>query len=251
MIPKVIHYCWFGKNKKSKLVNKCIKSWQKFCPDYKIVEWNEDNFNINISEYTKEAYNAGKWAFVSDYCRFYVLNTYGGIYMDTDVELIKSIDVFLESNFVGFECDDSVATGLIMGSESHNIMCEKLLEDYNNDRFLINGNMNLRTVCNRVTDLLAENGLILNNSTQKVLGYTVYDSSYFNPVNLNTGRIELLPNTVSIHHYSGSWLDKKSKFRGKIYRFIYRIFGKKIAARMKDKFGRKGAASSGIAEEKE
>ena len=114
-MSKTIHYCWFGKNPKSKLILKCIDSWRKCCPDYEIKEWNEENFDINCCDYVREAYEAKKWAFVSDYCRFYVLYNYGGIYLDTDVELLKSLDV-LSKNFVGFENQNRVNSGLIRGA---------------------------------------------------------------------------------------------------------------------------------------
>ena len=97
MIPKIIHYCWFGKNPLSDLAKKCIDSWKKYCPDYEIIEWNEENFDINSNVYVKEAYDSKKWAFVTDYVRLYALDKCGGIYMDTDVELLKGIDVFLEN----------------------------------------------------------------------------------------------------------------------------------------------------------
>ena len=110
MIPKIIHYCWFGGNKKPKLIKKCIRSWKRLCPDYDIIEWNECNFDVNMCTYTKEAYESKKWAFVSDYCRFYVLNKMGGIYVDTDVELLKNIDELLSENFMGFENKNSVVS---------------------------------------------------------------------------------------------------------------------------------------------
>ncbi|MDE5562399.1 MAG: glycosyl transferase [Clostridiales bacterium] len=239
MIPKIIHYCWFGGNKKPKLIKKCIKTWHKFCPDYEIIEWNENNFDVNICEYTRQAYEARKWAFVSDYCRFYALEKMGGIYVDTDVELLKNLDMLLNENFMGFENAHSVATGLIMGCDAGNRMCKTLLDDYNNDRFIIDDKMNLRTVCTRVTDLLVENGLQLEDRTQCVLGYTVYDSSYFNPFDMDTGVIRIKDNTVSIHHYAASWCGKKEKFRGKVYRVLRRIFGKKAAEKLRKIFGRK------------
>ena len=128
MIPKIIHYCWFGHNKKSKLIKRCIKSWEKYCPDYKIIEWNEDNFDINICPYVKEAYDEGKWAFVSDYVRFYVLKKYGGIYVDTDVEMLKSIDKLRQNGaFAGFASDTIIATGLILCTEENNWLCQKVL----------------------------------------------------------------------------------------------------------------------------
>lgn len=111
MIPKIIHYCWFGRGKMPKLALKCLKSWNKYCSDYKVICWNEDNFDINSNQYVKEAYESRKYAFVSDYVRLYALYNYGGVYMDTDVEVIKNIDKFLaEKAFTGFESETYVTT---------------------------------------------------------------------------------------------------------------------------------------------
>lgn len=239
MIPKKIHYCWFGKNKKSKLIKKCIKSWHKICPDFEIIEWNEDNFDVNVCEYTKQAYENKKWAFVSDYCRFYVLEKFGGIYLDTDVELLKPLDGFLSSPFAGFEKGDSVNTGLIMGCEACDSLCRAMLQEYNSDKFVIDGSLNLKTVCERVTAYLCNYGLELNNTTQKVENYVIYDSTYFNPFDMDTGKINLTENSVSIHHYAASWCSRRSRARGRIYRILCRLFGKKFADRVRGKFGRK------------
>lgn len=239
MINKIIHYCWFGKTEKPAIVQECIETWHKICPDYEIIEWNEDNFDINICDYVKEAYQSKKWAFVSDYVRFYILDKMGGIYLDTDVELIKPINKFLESNFVGFESANSVATGLIMGCNPNNNLCKLMLDEYNSDKFIVNGKFNMRTVCHRVTDIFVKHGLVLQDYTQKVMDFTVYDSSYFNPYNMDTGVIEVKENTVSIHHYAGTWLNKKDKLRGKIYQLICRIFGKKTAEKIRKIVGRK------------
>lgn len=238
MIQKTIHYCWFGRAEKPKLIEKCIASWREKCPDHQIIEWNEDNFDINICDYVREAYENKKWAFVSDYARFYVLNKYGGIYLDTDVELLKPLDSFLSGSFTAFENSKSVATGLIMGCEPNNSLCKEMLEHYNNDKFLINGELNLITVCVRVTDILVNNGLELIDKTQEVMGYKIYDTSYFNPYDMDTGKIILSDNTVSIHHYAATWVSKKEKIRGKVYRAICRVFGKKFAGKARKLMGR-------------
>lgn len=239
MIPKTIHYCWFGKAEKPKLINKCIASWCEKCPDFEIIEWNEDNFDINICNYVREAYENKKWAFVSDYARFYVLNNFGGIYLDTDVELLKPLDSFLTKNFLAFENSKSVNSGLIMGCEANNALCKQMLEQYDNDKFVINNEMNLKTVCVRVTDILVNNGLELVDKTQEVIGFKVYDTSYFNPYDMDTGKITLRDNTVSIHHYAATWVSKNDKFRGKVYRVICRIFGKNFAEKVKKIVGRR------------
>ena len=118
MIPKIIHYCWFGGNDKSELVERCISSWKKYCPDYKIIEWNENNYNVNKNKYTKYAYERQKWAFVSDYARIDIINTYGGFYLDTDVELMKSLDDLINNEiYFGIEKNtNKISTGLGFGS---------------------------------------------------------------------------------------------------------------------------------------
>ena len=127
-IPKVIHYCWFGKGKMPNLAEKCIESWKKYCPEYKIVCWNEDNFDVNQNRYAKEAYDAGKWAFVSDYVRLKVLHDEGGIYLDTDVELIKPLDKLIEEiGFMGFDDKGVVSTGVGFACEKGNQLVAALL----------------------------------------------------------------------------------------------------------------------------
>lgn len=239
MIPKKIHYCWFGRAEKPKLIEKCINSWREKCPDYEIIEWNEDNFDINTCDYVREAYENKKWAFVSDYARFYILNKFGGIYLDTDVELLKCLDSFLTKNFLAFENSKSVNSGLIMGCESNDCLCKQMLEQYENDKFVINGELNLKTVCVRATDILVDNGLELVDKTQEVMDYKIYDTTYFNPYDMDTGKITLRDNTVSIHHYAATWVSKNDKFRGKVYRIICRIFGKNFAEKVKKVVGRR------------
>ena len=241
MIPKIIHYCWFGKNPKSKLIEKSIESWKKFCPDYEIIEWNEDNFDINCCRYVREAYENKKWAFVSDYCRFFALNKMGGVYVDTDVELLKNIDEYLDKPLVAFEDNITLAPGLIFACDKEDEACKALLSEYDADRFVLeDGSFNLRTVCHRATDLFVSKGLEQNNTLKEVAGYRVYPTDYFNPYDMNSGKITVTDTTVSIHHYAGSWVDSGSKARGKIYNILVRIFGKKFADWVRKIFGRKG-----------
>lgn len=228
-MKKTIHYCWFGRNPKSKLILKCIESWKKHCPDYEIKEWNEDNFDVNCCDYVREAYEAKKWAFVSDYCRFYVLYNYGGVYLDTDVELLKSLDG-LERAFVGFENADHCNSGLIRGAEKGDIICKQMLDSYQSDHFIKeDGSMNLITVCIRETDILCTFGLQRTNTLQTVCNTTVYPTEFFNPIDFETGKFHTTSKTVSIHHYAASWESKKSRFRGKAFQFINRYFGKRMA----------------------
>lgn len=219
-----IHYCWFGNNPKSPLILNCIKSWHKYCPSAEIIEWNESNFDINTSIYSKEAYEAKKWPFVSDYCRFYVLYNFGGIYLDTDVELLRPISD-LPLNFVGFENKRYVASGLIRGAQKKDWFCKQMLESYNRDKFLLpDGSYNLVTVCERETSLLIEHGLKLDNKTQTVKDITVYASEYFCPLNSRTRELAITKNTYSIHHYAASWCKEESNFYYTTYKKLSQFF---------------------------
>lgn len=155
MIPKKIHYIWFGRNPLPELALKCIESWKKYCPDYEIIEWNEDNFDISKNLYAKQAYEAKKWAFVSDYARVKILYKYGGIYLDTDMEILKNIDKLINSqSFTGFEDCKNIAFG-IYGSRPKSEILKMLLDSYDNDRFILDNQMlNTKTIVTRLTDIL-------------------------------------------------------------------------------------------------
>ena len=239
MSCKKIHYCWFGGAPFPEIVIKCMESWKKFCPDYKIVEWNESNFNIHCCKYVEEAYNAKKWAFVSDYCRFFVLYNYGGVYLDTDVELIKTIDD-LPENFVGFEDKETCNSGLIRGAQKGDMICEKMLKSYNDDAFILeDGSLNLKTVCERETDILKLYGLKGNGCMQNVCGTTFFPKDYFSPKDYVTQKVHITERTYSIHHYAYSWQGEKENISSKIYRCLYKIFGAKFANKVRDIFGKK------------
>lgn len=239
MSCKKIHYCWFGGAPFPEIVIKCMESWKKFCPDYKIVEWNESNFNIHCCKYVEEAYNAKKWAFVSDYCRFFVLYNYGGVYLDTDVELIKTIDD-LPENFVGFEDKETCNSGLIRGAQKGDMICEKMLKSYNDDAFILeDGSLNLKTVCERETDILKLYGLEGSGCMQNVCGTTVFPKDYFSPKDYVTQKVHITERTYSIHHYAYSWQGEKENISSKIYRCLYKIFGAKFANKVRDIFGKK------------
>lgn len=213
MIPKVIHYCWFGRGKKPELAIKCIESWKKILPDYEIKEWNEDNFDLNCNKYVKEAYENKKYAFVTDYVRLYALYNEGGIYMDTDVEVLKPLDEFLRHPaFSGFENNNSIPTG-IMASTKKNKWIESLLKDYDNISFVNkDGSLDLTTNVVRITNTTIENyNIELNNTYQDLKEVVFYPHDYFCPKDWNTGNINITDNTHTIHHFSGSWHSKKEK----------------------------------------
>ena len=233
MIPKIIHYCWFGRNPLPELAQKCIASWKKYLPDYEIKEWNEDNFDVNIIPYTAEAYAMKKYAFVSDYARFWILHKYGGIYFDTDVEVIRPIDdIIARGNFMGFETDPnpkkgdasggSVAPGLGLGVNPGLGLMKKMLDYYDGKHFVCEANMrNQITVVHICTKVLMENGLQNVEGIQKVDDdIYIYPAEYFCPINVTTGRIHVEKNTRTIHHYAGTWVDKKISIRECIKRMI-------------------------------
>lgn len=211
MDKKKIHYCWFGHNPKTELIENCLHSWKTFCPDCEIIEWNEANFDINCCDYVREAYEAKKWAYVSDYCRFYVLYQHGGIYLDTDVELLKPLDT-LPDTFVGFENRTSVASGLIRGAKPGDKLCKEMMESYESDHYLLpDGTFNTETVCRRETGLLQQYGLKLNNTLQKVGETWIYPSEYFCPKDYLTEELNITEHTYSIHHYDASWYTEEDK----------------------------------------
>lgn len=212
MIPKVIHYIWFGGKPLTPLADKCINSWKVFCPEYKIVRWDESNFDINANLYCREAYDTQKWAFASDYARLWVLVNYGGIYMDTDVELLKPLDEFLgEQAFSGFEAADRIPTGL-MASEANHPLFRELLSEYDSRTFVLpDGSLDTRTNVESITRKCLMHGLRLNNQKQKVAGFTLYPSEFFCPKDSKTLELNLTCNSAAIHHFDGSWLSDSTK----------------------------------------
>lgn len=226
MIPKIIHYCWFGRGPLPELAQKCIASWKKYLPDYEIKEWNEDNFDVNIIPYTAEAYKAKKYAFVSDYARFWILYQYGGIYFDTDVEVIRPIDDIIEKgNFMGFETDPkprlkadaseaSVNPGLGMGVAPGLGIIKKMLVFYEGRHFeFVPGGIGQLTIVHIATEVLRKAGLKQQQGIQQVDNIWIYPAEYFCPINLKTDRIHVKPNTRTIHHYAGTWQDKHFSFK--------------------------------------
>lgn len=229
-IPRIIHYCWFGSNPLPEDAKKCIESWKKYCPNYEIKEWNESNFDLNCNTYVQEAYKAKKWAFVTDYVRLYVTYTYGGIYMDTDVEVLKPLDKFLKHKaFSGFESSCNIPTG-IMASEKNFPLYKEFLKYYMDKKFILkDGSLDMTTNVTIMTNICNNYGLIPNNSLQEIKGWTLYPSEYFCPKDWRTGEMNITKNTYTIHHFSGSWLSKKGRENAEIRKKLYKIFGKKIS----------------------
>ena len=231
-IPKTIHYCWFGRNPLPESAKKCIASWRMFLPDYEIKEWNEDNFDVNIIPYTAEAYQAKKYAFVSDYARFWILYRYGGLYFDTDVEVIKPMDdIVARGPFMGIEVPSSdgafplVNPGLGLGGTPGLYLYKEFLDYYVPLHFLKeDGTVNEVTVVTHTTNILKNNGLRPTNEIQEVAGVWIYPRDYFNPLDDLTGRLTTTHNTRSIHWYTRTWSDSPS-WRIKLSRWSHRVFG--------------------------
>ena len=223
MIPKKIHYCWFGRGEKPKLAQKCIDSWKKFCPDYEIIEWNEDNFDINMNGYTKVCYEQKKYAFLSDYARLIVVNKHGGIYFDTDVEVVKSFDDLLSKKaFLGFETNDYINTGQGFGAEDNSEAVKQMLAEYNG---LLDG-MHGTIGCPILnTNALIKLGFIPNGQFQRLEDVVIFPIDYFNPYDDPTGILHKTNNTYSIHWYGKSWMSNKSKIRNRFTRVLHRIVG--------------------------
>lgn len=219
MIPKIIHYCWFGKNPKSSFIKNCISSWEKILKDYQIIEWNEENFDIKINKYVEQAYDMKKWAFVSDYARLWALYNYGGIYLDTDVEVLKSLDEFLtDLAFTGYESSDCPITA-VFGAEKHNNLIKQLMAQYDNRLFIKeNGEMDLTTNTIQITEFLLSNGIKPNGKLQVIDGLKIYPQIYFCPNNFL--RIWNIPSSKSftIHHFDSSWRNEKKHSKTLSYR---------------------------------
>lgn len=219
MIPKKIHYCWFGKAEKPKLAKKCIASWKKYCPTYEIIEWNEENFDVNCNAYTRMCFEQKKWAFLSDYVRLVVVNQNGGLYFDTDVELLRNLDFLLDNeSFWGFETD-SIKNDATMNS---GLALKSLIAEYDE---LLDGKHGVR-MCPELNTLgLVKLGLKRDGTLQRFEWGTVYPKDYFNPYESNTGRLNKTENTVSVHWYMGSCLSVTNRIKSKITKPLHRIFG--------------------------
>ncbi|AGK52658.1 glycosyltransferase family 32 protein [Bacillus sp. 1NLA3E] len=234
-IPKVIHYCWFGRNEKPKIVNKCIASWKKNLPDYELVEWSEENFDINVNSYIKEAYRSGKFAFVSDYVRVHALYYYGGIYLDTDVEVFKSFDPLLHhDSFWGFEQENFIATSTI-GASKGNSLIKIFLDSYNGKKFNENGTNNELTNVAIITEILKNKGLKMDGTFQEMPGIaTFFPQPYFSPYDYINCRNFITENTYAMHHFYKSWLPLKSRLKSNFKMIVAKTIGGENIARLRN-----------------
>lgn len=215
MIPKKIHYCWFGNGQKSKLAQKCINSWKKHCPDYEIIEWSEKNIDVCGNLFAKQAYDARKWGFVPDYWRLWIIYNYGGIYLDTDVELVKSPDSLLPNpGYAGYEDDEHINLGLGFGAEKGNPIIAALMKQYEGVSFInADGTLNLTPSPLLNTEVFRER-LSLGVDTGEIQSFpdfTILPREYLCPMNHDTGKITRTKNTHSIHHFEGTWVPGKKR----------------------------------------
>jgi hypothetical protein len=233
-IPKVIHYCWFGRGPKPEIVLKCIKSWKEHLQDYQIIEWNEDNFPIDSNSYVREAYKTKKFAFVSDYVRVYALYHYGGIYLDTDVEVFKSFnDLLHHESFWGFEQENYIATSTI-GAKKGNELIKLFLDSYKNNKFIKDdGSFNELTNVAVVTKILKNRGLILNGDYQEIEGGVFYPQTYFSPYDYINCRKFISNNTYAMHHFYKSWLPIKVRIKSHLKSTISKVIGGNNLARLR------------------
>ena len=248
-IPKIIHYCWFGGKPKPELAEKCIRSWKKHCPDYEILEWNEDNFAVSAAPlYVQQAYAQKRWAFVSDYVRLKALTEMGGVYMDTDVEVIKPLDPYLEHTaFAGFEHPQRVQTGLLACQKDFPLF-QTFLSYYDTASFLQeDGTPDVTTNVEVLTRLCLERGMVCDDSCQVIDGLTIYPREVFCPVDYDTKKLKKTRKTVTIHWFSGSWhteeeleamrLEKLQQRRERNSNFRYalgnKLFGEKGYEKLK------------------
>ncbi len=225
MIPKIIHYCWFGRGKKTKLANKCINSWKKYCPDYDIIEWNEDNFDVSQYPLAMHFLTKKKYAFLTDYVRLIIIEKYGGFYFDVDVELLCNLDKLLSFGAVySFENNEKINTGQGFGAEANHKTLIEMLKIYSDlekkqqyDSVLPCPFYN--------TEGLKPFGIKFNGEKQIIDDILILPSEYFNPLDDSTGVIRKTKNTISIHWYAKSWISKKQKIVSKITRPFHRVFG--------------------------
>lgn len=238
MIPKILHYCWFGNGELPELALNCIASWRKYLPEYEIMVWNEEKFDANQYRFASEAYHEKKFAFVADVCRLHALKSMGGIYLDTDVEFLRPLDtsVLQDKAFTGFE-DNLLLSSAIMGSEKDGKWINDLLLHYQNRSFYLeDGSLDVNPNTEIITAFMKANkGVQINNIFQKIEQYcTIYPSDFFSPKSWKTLKINSTKNTYCIHHFAGSWLhnDKMSS----VGRFANKLLGKRWSNYLSKKY---------------
>ena len=226
-IPKVIHYCWFGGSEMPAAYKKYMESWKRYCPDYEIKLWNEQNFDFSDNLYARQAYEQKKWAFVSDYARLKIIYEFGGIYLDTDVEILRPLDDLLElKGFLGFQDNKEIATGLGFGAEKGNPVIKAMLADYADAAFILPDGTHDTTPCpERNTEALIPLGFRADGCMQTVDGVTLFPADYFCPIGFLDSRKNFSANTYSIHHYAASWKSAKDRLNTNARRRVQILLG--------------------------
>lgn len=235
MIPKIIHYCWFGNSELPDEAKKCIESWKKHCPDYEIKRWDESNYDVKKNQYMKEAYENKKWGFVPDFARLDIIYNYGGIYLDTDVEIIKPLDNFLvNKGYMGFEDDFNVNPGIGFAAEKGLPIIKKMMDTvYQNRSFKKeDGTLDLTASPVLISDFLSACGMKRENSEQMIEGLHVYPKSFFCPIDYETGVYMPSKNTHTIHHFMASWVENEMKMASKNTRRLVKIFGVELGKKL-------------------
>lgn len=238
MIPKIIHYCWFGRNPLPQSAEECIASWKKFLPDYEIKEWNEDNFDVNITTYTSEAYKARKFAFVSDYARFWILYNYGGLYFDTDVEILKPLDdIISRGGFMGIEKIEGntidnfeegtvlVNAGLGLGVEKGHPLYKEILDVYNKKHYIGWNGKFTGTVVTTTTNILLKKTKLEKDKITEIEGIFIYPDEYFDPMNYYTKEIKITEKTRTIHKYATTWVTKNTRLNA-VYERLKNLYSR-------------------------
>lgn len=221
MIPKIIHYCWFGCSDMPQQAKNCIASWHEFMPDWEYKLWNEDNFDIKQNAYTKEAYEARKFAFVSDYVRLWALCNQGGVYLDTDVKVFNPFDNLLNYKaFAGFEGSKHLPVGTcVMASEPHGEWVTEMLEAYKNRHFIMNGKPDFTTNVQFISSIMCENGFVQNGTEQDYKDLHVFPVEYFSPKQ-TTGEYFRTENTYCEHLGLCSWADNSRGWKGLVGKVV-------------------------------
>lgn len=234
-IPKLIHYCWFGEKEKPEIINKCIDSWKDHLSDYEIIEWNDNNFDVNSSLYVREAFESKKYAFVSDFVRVHVLYNFGGVYLDTDVEVFKSFNAFLHhDSFWGFEQENYIATSTI-GAAKGNRLMKIFLDSYKEKSFIRNdGSYDDLTNVSIVTEILKDIGVKANGEYQEIDGLgAFYPQTYFSPFDYINCRKLITENTYAMHHFYKSWLPQNARIKNSLKIIASKVIGGENIARIR------------------